>query len=452
MKNTGVRFTITNLHTFSQIESMLHAFASHFHHILQEENMNQAAIYREFKIPAPLEQKVYHILNAIEKRSQLRVIHTQSILDIPKTEWDNLFTCSVTYNWDGLALLEASFQGNPLPESNWDFDYIIIKDEAGKVVLATSLSTSLCKDDMLAPAAVSRQIEDKRQHNNSYYLTSKLISTGNLLSGGKHLYIDKASPLWKDAFELLLEKIALLQIKYDANTVLLRDFQSNDIEMDLFLSDNAYFKITMPDNHEVNNLNWESREEYISVLSQFSKRTKRYIKQDVFRHMEKFEVQWVTAPSKEEIQYLYELYLDVNKKSYELNTFVLPFRLFENIAQNKNWEIMTLRLKPEYDNREECRPVAVTFSFINGKHYHFMLVGLDYKFQKEHKCYKQAIYRLLERAKELNLETVNLGFTASHAKQMTFAAQPIHSVGYMYAKDTYSMEVISSTHIMETAN
>jgi hypothetical protein len=452
MKNTGVRFTITNLHTFKQIELMLNTLFKHFTDILIEENINPATIYKEFKIPVPLEQKVNHILHSIEKRSRLQIIHKQSILDLPKAEWDSLFGTHTNYNWDGLALIEASFQGNLLPESNWSFDYILVKDEYGKTILATSLSTALCKDDMLSPPAISKQIEDMRRHNNPYYLTSKVISTGNLLSGGSHMYIDKSSHLWKDAFELLLEKISILQIKYDANTVLLRDFRPDDIEMNLFLADNAYFKIAMPDNHEISNLKWNNQEEYISILSQFSRRSKRYIKQDVFRHLDKFEVEWASAPSPEQIQHMYELYLSVNKKSYELSTFILPFKLFENIARNKDWEIMTLKLKPEYDNRPVRKPVAVTFSFINGKHYHFMLVGLDYTFQKEHKCYKQTIYRLLERAKKLQMDKICLGYTASYVKQMTFAAQTISSVGYMYTKDSYSMEVISSTHVLEAEN
>lgn len=77
-----------------------------------------------------------------------------------------------------------------------------------------------------------------------------------------------------------------------------------------------------------------------------------------------------------------------------------------------------------------------------------MMVGIDYTFQQEHKSYRQAMYKVLSRAKELGKELVYLGYSASIEKRK-FGAEIIESVGYMQAKDNYAMEVIESMSALQ---
>jgi len=125
---------------------------------------------------------VHQILN----RSQLKTEHFKTVESIDQIEWNNLFGERGSFDWGGLKFLEESFSGNQLPEDNWDFDYLIIRDNSGKSVLATFLTTALWKDDMLSPAEISLQVEDMRK-TDPYYLTSKVISLGSLLTEGNHL-------------------------------------------------------------------------------------------------------------------------------------------------------------------------------------------------------------------------------------------------------------------------
>jgi len=48
---------------------------------------------------------------------------------------------------------------------------------------------------------------------------------------------------------------------------MLRDFSSNDNELDTFLVDNGYFKVAMPDNHILENIDITSKDQYVESLS-----------------------------------------------------------------------------------------------------------------------------------------------------------------------------------------
>jgi 7-keto-8-aminopelargonate synthetase-like enzyme len=448
IKNTGIRFTITKLHTFREIENMVAALAYHHAEVLKEENFPIGKVYQAFKMKEPIEQKMQEIIVTHENQSKLNIQHTSSIKDIDIQEWNSLLGGRGSYDWNGLNFLERSYYGNSRPENNWKFDYIIIRDEIGKPILATFLTTAIWKDDMMAPEGVSVQVEAKRKAmNDPYYLTSKLVSMGSLLTEGDHLYVDRTSPYWKEAINILLETIAQLQEKYQAAGTLLRDLKQGDEEMDAFLMDNGYFKLGMPATHVVEPLNWTNEDGFLSRLS---KKSRRHMREGVLRYTDCYEVNIVKNATPEEIQHWYSLYMNVKSKSLLLNTFDLPYKLFESMASDANWEVMTLTLKKEHDIREERKPVIVVFSYVTKEKYNPMIMGVDYAFQEKYKCYKQALYQLIERGRILGKEAVNLGLSASIEKQK-YGAKVIDIVAYMQAKDNYSLEVVSAMNMMEVA-
>src|SRR5256885_9777559 len=67
MKNTGIRFTITRLHTFRQIEEMISVLAEEFPIALKEEDMTLEQIYKAFRLPLPedaaIERSIVSALN-----------------------------------------------------------------------------------------------------------------------------------------------------------------------------------------------------------------------------------------------------------------------------------------------------------------------------------------------------------------------------------------------------
>jgi hypothetical protein len=409
---------------------------------LKEEGVTYEDIYKAFKMPVPEESVLdKKVASVISQALSLKALHYKSIYDIDKNDWNTLFLNKGTFDWNGLALLENNFQNNDLPENNWEFDYVIIKDVVtGKPVLASFFTTALWKDDMLSAAVISEKVEMQRT-SDPYYLTSRVISTGSLLTEGEHLYIDKSSPYWKDAMQLLFDRLNRLQEKYNTNSIVLRDFHNIDDEFESFLIDNGFFKTSMPDNNVVEDMSWNTPEEFYELLS---KKERMHFRKDVKRYLDKFKVTVVEEPTKEQIDHWYSLYSNVKNNSLELNTFDLPKKLLIDIARNNSWETIVLQLT-DSDGLEKT--VGVVFSHKGGENYIPMIIGLDYHFNKEFKVYRQALYQLVMRAGILGKKKVLLGFSAPVEKKKVGAV--LHpTYAFMQIKDNYNVEALA---IMNTA-
>ncbi|MBL7919581.1 MAG: aminotransferase class I/II-fold pyridoxal phosphate-dependent enzyme [Bacteroidia bacterium] len=439
MKNTGIRFTITCLHTFSQIEKMIERMAQHLTIAMQEEEITLNQIYSAFKMPVPsdmqIEEQVASILNA----GSLVVEEYKTIHAIEQDEWNNLLGSKGSFDWNGLQFLEKSFTNNKIAEENWEFDYLLVRDASNKVILATFLTTALWKDDMLSHASISEQIEEQRIHD-PYFLTSKVVSIGSLLTEGEHLFLDKNSPHWKSALQLLFKYISQLQEKYEASNLMIRDFICEDAEVDSYFVDNGYFKVNMPNSYVIEDLNWKSTEDYLQRLSSNGRYdVKRYVLRDEY----KFEIKVVNDPTEADLELYYNMYLNVKNNSLALNTFNLPFKVFKNMVNNKQWDITKLILKPEFDNKNLNKPLAVMFCYVADSNYIPMILGLDYSYHKEYRVYKQAMYSIIKRAKALNCKKMYMGFAADSEKRM-FGAQARTTYGYMQTKENYNLEVLGS--------
>lgn len=443
MKNTGIRFTITRLHSFSQIEQMVRTMAQELPQALKEEGINYEDIYKAFKLPLPEEQLVdTEVASVIKQALSLKTFHYKTICDIPKEEWNSIFAGKGTFDWDGLLLLENTFQNNELPENNWKFDYVIIKDiVTGQPVVATFLTTALWKDDMLSPAFVSENVELRRAAGDPYYLTSNVISTGSLLTEGDHLFINKTSPYWKEAMQLLFDKINLLQEKYNTNSIVLRDFQHIDEEFESFLIDNGFFKTAMPDNNVVTDMSWSNAEEFYKHLSKWSK---AHFRKQVKKYQDKLEICIERNATEKDIDHWYALYENVKNNSLELNTFTLPKDLFKNIANNRSWEILTIKLSP--GTKEPKKTVCVVFSHIGGDSYIPMIIGLDYSCNKEYKVYRQALYQLVMRGKMIGKKAVHLGFSAAIEKKKVGAVSFL-TYAFMQIRDSFNAEILASMNL-----
>lgn len=445
IKNTGVRFTITRLHTFAQIESLVAAMAHHYPLALEEESFTMEKVYRAFKMVPPEKLNMEIKMQALVRQSTLNIIHEKTIVNIEKSEWDSCLGDRGTFDWNGMEFLENVFCNNALPENNWDFDYLIIKDYDDKPILATFLTTALAKDDMLSLTEISQQIEEKRlKEDDPYYFTSKTLILGSLLTEGNHLFIDNNSPYRKDALQILYEKIAAIQESNKAAVVILRDFESENKELDAIMLENGYFKINMPENNVLDLNAWDTGEEF---LTQLSSRSRRHIRQEVIKFERCYETVVTKTHNNENISYLYDLYLNIKNNNLTLNTFTLPYKLFEYISGNENWEVLELYLNPDSDKREQRKPIAVVFSYKGHSTYNPIIVGLDYTFNREFNCYRQAIYQVILRAKALGKTTIRLGFSASIEKRK-FGAKVIPTIAYMQAKDNYNMEALGAINAL----
>jgi hypothetical protein len=178
--------------------------SKHFDQVLEEQHFSRELIYKSFKLEAPKDKSNREALSNQVVSSQLKVEKYKSIKEIDVNVWNDLFEGKGSYDHDGLVFLEETFSGNDLPENNWDFDYLVVKERASdKIILATFLTTALCKEDMLAHEAVSEKIEQVRKSEDPYFLTSKMVMCGSLLTEGNHIFVNEISNYKKQAFNEL---------------------------------------------------------------------------------------------------------------------------------------------------------------------------------------------------------------------------------------------------------
>jgi len=288
---------------------------------------------------------------------------------------------------------------------------------------------------MLSPADISESVEIQRL-DDPYYFTSKVISTGSLLTEGEHLYIDKSSDLWKDAMQLLFDKLNRLQEKYNANSIVLRDFHHVDDEFESFLIDNGFFKTSMPETNIVQDMSWNNPEEFYEFLS---KKERMHLRKDVRRYQDHYTVSIERAPDENDVDLWYSLYQNVKEHSFDLNTFTLPRKLFTNLANDPSWETLVLKLTTDTCTE---RTVGIIFSHIAGENYIPMIIGLDYTYNSDYRVYRQALYQLVMRAGSLKKKKVLLGFSAPVEKKKVGAIlSPTYA--FMQIKDSYNAETLA---------
>jgi 7-keto-8-aminopelargonate synthetase-like enzyme/predicted N-acyltransferase len=444
MKQTGVRFTVTRLHTFKEIESMVSNLAEIFPMAMSEENITLPQIYKAFRIKMPEEQE-RSPAGFTKQSGPLKLEHLHSIQEVDKEQWDKLFTGKGTFDWNGLKVLEESFSENDKPEDNWLFDYLLVRGLDDQIVAASFFTTSLWKDDMLSPAVVSEQVEAKRK-TDFYYLTGKVICSGSLITEGEHLYLNVESSSWKEAMILIFEKVYSLQDEYGANHIVFRDFHSIKEELDHLMADNGFFRLTMPDSHVIDDLSWKDKDEFYHSLSLNSR---NHLRKKVLRHRDKFDVSVIEGNVSQKVSdYWYRLYLNVKEKSLELNTFALPKKMFKAISADNTWEVIQLHLKDTYVDEMPC---CVVFCYKSGSAYIPMIIGMDYTFNSLFGIYRQALYQVVLRAKKLGKEKIMFGFSATVEKKKV-GAKVVPTFAYMHARDTFQLEVLSSFSKLHAAS
>ncbi len=436
VKNTGVRITISRHNTMADIKALVDAIEIQYPKALADENTTINQVRKAFNLPINQKEKTYL---PIVNQYGLKIRCETSITSFKKEEWNEMMKGQETCDWNSLAFLESSFVDNDKKENNWKFYYYCITDQDDKPILATFLTSTLWKEDMLSPASVSMRIEDARKEK-PYYLTSRVISLGTFATTGTHMYLDQTHENWKPAFSILLNEIEKIQTEEKADNILLRDFLNEDEEVKSFLLEKGFLRINMPDTCIMKNIQpWTNTEDYLNELSAQSRRR---IRREVFRYEEYFDFEVKSTATQEELEHYISLYRNVKDKNLEINMFEYPKRFFEKMVDNSNWEFVTLKLKDEYNTQGIEGIVAVIFSYkgINDV-YVPLLIGMDYKYVKEYKVYKQILYQSVKYAKQKEYKEISFGFSASFEKKK-LGATIISTGAYIQARDNYSIEKI----------
>jgi hypothetical protein len=413
------------------MKALVDAMVYHYPKALAETHTTKNKVRAAFKMPHIREEEIVAVT------PELTVQHEQTIHAVDKQEWNTMLGKNSVFDWEGLSFMEKAFANHAKAEHNTSFHYFIIRDEKAQPVLATFISAGLWKDDILAPASISMQLEEKRK-SDPYYLTSKVVSMGSLFTEGKHYFLDKSHPKWKEAFQSFVNAIEAMNESKDASMTVLRDFEA-DQEVNEFLHSQGFIKVSMPDSCVIEDLSWNSTEEYIASLSQ---RSRKHFKKDIQAYEKYFDVEVKSSVTQQELDKYYELFENVRAKNFDLNTFSFPKELFSEMSKNPNWEFIVLYMKEEFAQNNNRIPVAVMFCYKNMEHtYVPSFIGMDYSFTAEFNTYRQMLYQTIVRAKALDFKKIDFGMSASFEKKKVGAAI-VPKFAYIQAKDNFSMELM----------
>lgn len=433
VKNTGIRITISRNNQQADIRGLVQAMEHHFPKALADTGNTDKKIFHAFGLK---QQARFENIENPEKR--LRVTYASSIKKIDKKEWDTLFAGQGLSDWSGLHFLEEAFHASKAVENNWSFHYFIIRDDNNMPVLATFFTCGTWKDDILAPESVSVLIEENRRHN-PLYLTSKVLGMGSLFTTGEHCYLNRDHPLSEKAFVLLVEQTELLYHKLEADMLAFRDFNTDDT-LGRLLHHYGFIRVDMPEVCIMPNLTWNTIEEYSQLLS---KRSRAHLKKEVLPFEQTYKTVVTGELDSRELLYCYNLYLNVKKHNYAVNSFTYPIELFKKMNGDPHWEFILLYLREADKECSSEMPVGVLFCYKNcGWTYVPSLIGMDYKIPPKFNLYRQLLFQAIRQAKRLHFKVVDFGVTATFEKKK-LGAEIIPKVAFIQAKDNFSMELIN---------
>lgn len=444
MTRAGIRFTLTLHQTPEDIEGLVRAIARHLPPVLEEEGSSLEQVFQTFDLPAPMGHP--RVIVHRPEAAGLRLQHETSIEALDPAEWEALLGDRGTFSHAGLRTLEATFRDPPAREDRWGFHYFVVREPDGRPVLATFFTEGLWKDDMMAPVAVSRAVEARRAGEPGY-LTSRTLSMGSLLTEGDHLYLNREAD-WRSAMTLVLRTVEQLREATGASTLQLRDLPIEDEELARFLLDQGYARFPLPASYALE-LDWDTEDD---LQARLSRETRKSLRKKALRFNDRYDVElWGRAhrlPTESERRRLYDLYRAVADKSLEINTHPLPAALFERMLEQDDWEIVALRLKPEFGGEPGGTLAAFTACFKGRSLYVAHVCGLDYRFVESQGAYRQLTRHVILRARQAGFARIALGFGAAIEKER-FGCRPRAHAVFVKSDNDYQMALLQ-VHMLES--
>tara|TARA_R110000744_G_scaffold152199_6_gene266068 strand:+ start:2172 stop:4577 length:2406 start_codon:yes stop_codon:yes gene_type:complete len=425
VKNTGVRITISRHNQKKEIKALVDAMDYHFPKALQETQTSHKRVFHAFNLVPSIKEED-------EMAKDLHLVAETSIKKITKSQWNKVMGGQSVYNWEGLDFLENTFQNNPDKEHNWKFVYVLIKDTYGEIILATFITLSLWKDDMLANARVSRSIEEQRK-TNPYYLTSEVISIGSLFTEGNHLYYNNEHPRAISAINTLIRFMQDQQLDFRAKTIVLRDFQKQT-PLHAYLQGQGFVRIAMPATCFIELNNIPTLDDYLAKLSS---RNRRHYRKDIKPFLNQVNVKIVSKFSASQLNQVQNLFSNVHKNNLGLNTFSFPGKLFELMNGHPLWEFITVSPKDKTDTI-----VGVMFCYKNSNIVYVpSFVGLEYESLDKYGTYRVLLLMTINRSITLQISKIDLGMTASFEKKK-LGASIVEKYAYMQTEDNFTLEML----------
>jgi hypothetical protein len=446
LKRAGIRIALTALHTEADVERLLEALEEAVPAALAAENMTREALDELFAealppsgavaAPIPLREALDRTAFAVESADHIRALRDAK-------QWDEQFASTTACSVAALQTAERVFRDastSTALEHRWAFDYRVVRDRDGHPVAAAPLTVAQVKDDMLMRETISRAVERRREEN-SYFLTTRTLMTGSLLSEGPHLWVDRARD-WKGGLRVLLEEIDTLRRARDAKAILLRDLPADDAELGAVLRAEGYVAVPGLPRH-VLDLEGES---LTDMMARLGKRARQHVRalddvssRFVRRVYAPGEVDVTTDAGAALVTALEKTYLAVARRKYRINVFPLPRTALEAFFTSTAWEVMTLHLDATYGGPPT--PVAWVAAHVSATSYAPFVCGLDYDHVLSAGAYRQLLLAIVRRGYERGARQVHLGMDADMEKSR-FGTRVEPTVVYAQVGDLYQGELL----------
>ncbi len=428
MRRAGVRVAINANHSHEDIDRMVDSLARHIPAVLAEEGVTSEQIDALFArsvvgehSPEPALRAPIGVGRAASSSrpppsERLQVEQKNSIHEIDAAEWDGLLGAVGTCSHASMIAVEELYRSGAKPEHRWVFDYVIVRDAAGRAIAATHFTTALQKDDFLMRDEVSRAVEQRRVRD-PYLLTSRVVMCGSTMSEGNHLYLDRDGP-WQAALGELLTVAYGIYTREKADSIVIRDLPAMDAAFDAQMLEAGFVSMQGLPSHRLF-IDFRDEDE---LCQRLSKRKRQYLREQIERSA-LFDVRSHGAGSAEgerldadEARHLYGLYRNVAKRKFRINVFDLPEGFIEALQGSPAWEIVTLRLPASAGGPADGRPIAWFAAHMHDGHYAVFLCGLDYDHVLSHGAYRQALFQMVRQARLRGMRVVHLGMDADMEK------------------------------------
>ena len=125
-----------------------------------------------------------------------------------------------------------------------------------------------------------------------------------------------------------------------------------------------------------------------------------------------------------------------------LNTFPLPEDLFPTMLEFSQWEILLLRLCPEFGGSSDVPPQGFIASYVGPEQYAPVIAGMDYRYILSHALYRQLLCHAVRRAEAHGSKRILFGMGAELEKHR-FGAKREKRSTYVQSHDQYQYDVLS---------
>jgi hypothetical protein len=434
-RNAGIRFTVTLHQSPEDIRRLLETIAERLPVSLERANIDREGVARAFR----LGPRVSAAARPPRRSGALHCSEEETIRSLDPVEWDRCLGERGAFDAASLQMLEAAFGEGQKPENRWSFRYYLVRDAGGRPVLATFFTEALWKDDMLAAARVSREVERGRERDPAF-LTSRSLAMGALLTEGDHLFLDREGD-WRGALSLMLMMVNARRDECGTPTLVIRDVPEDDEELGSALEDAGFARVALPESMVID-VDWN---DVAGFLAARSKRERRFHREQVEPWWGAYDVEILRSggrrPSETEWAHLYQLYRAVHARQLALNTFPLPPDLLPRVVECPGWELILLRLRSEHGGDAEALPQGLVACHAGSRLYSPLFVGMDYELVESHGLYRQLLARSVWRARNLGARRIAFGM-GSELEKARFGARPARRVMYVQSHDRYHHDVL----------